>query len=280
MERMAFMNHLPKGKPVTRINVWMLAVMAMLLLTSCGGKKDVTAYMTSKEHFEYAMKFFNKKNYTKAQEQFSLITYKYSGSDLADDAQFYLAECYYFEEDYVSSASEYDRLVSSYPRSEFVEKAMYKLALSYYELSPHYALDQKFTHEALNAVQNFIDLYPRSEYLAAVEKIHGEIKLKLARKEFVNATIYRKISEFEAAIAYYDFVITGYGDSPYAVDSRFWKGYCFFKLKEYQKAQLILRKFVDDYPDKKDLVKDANSIMEKILRLPPPKQGENISSNP
>lgn len=246
---------------------------------ACGPKKDVTAYMTSREHFEYAMKFFNKKDYTKAQEQFSLITYKYSGSDVADDAQFYLAESYYKQEDYVSASSEYDRLVSSYPRSEFVEAAMYKLVLSYFELSPNYALDQKFTQDALIAAQNFIDLYPKSDRMPEVEKIRQQILDKLARKDYVNATVYRKISEYEAAIAYYDFVITGYSDSPLAVDSKFWKGYCFFRLKEYQKARLILQKFIDDYPARKDLVDDARSIMEKMAKVSPKHDDKSVSAH-
>ncbi len=245
----------------------MLWASVVLSVVGCGGKKDITAYMTSKEHFAYAMKYFNKKNYLKAQEQFSLISYRHSGSEIADDAQFYLAESYFLDKDYVSASSEYDRLVTAFPRSEFVEKALYRLAVSYYELSPHYALDQKFTYDALNAAQNFMDLYRNSEHYADVEKIFKNIRSKLANKDYMNATVYRKISEYEAAIAYYDIVIAEHYESSFVPEARFWKGYCYFRLKEYQKASLTLQRFIDDFPLKKDLVNDALELLEDIRKL-------------
>jgi outer membrane protein assembly factor BamD len=243
-----------------------LAMLVCGVIVSCGGKKDLTQYMTSKEHFEYAMKYFTKKNYLKAQDEFSLITYKYSGSDVADDAQYYLAECYYREGDYVTASSEFDRLTTTFPKSEFVEDSMYKLAICYFKLSPDYALDQKFTMEAVNAVQNFMDLYPRSAKKEEINKIFKDLKWKLARKQFESANVYRKISEYEAAIVYYDQIITDYYDSPFVPKAKFWKGYCNFKIKEFQKATLILKKFIDDYPMEKDLVKEAQEILTEIKK--------------
>ncbi|MBL7960787.1 outer membrane protein assembly factor BamD [bacterium] len=242
---------------------FIFTIMFSLLFMSCS-KKNVTQYMTSREHFEYAMKFFSKKSYVKAADEFSLITYKFSGSDIADDAQYYLAECYFRQKDYVSASSEYDRLVSSFSRSEFVERAMYHLVICYNELSPGYALDQKFTYEAVEAVQNFVDLYPKSEKKSEVDSIYTTIKLKLAKKHFESANIYRKISEFEAAIVYYDQVIIDYYDSPFAGQARFWKGYCNFKIGEFQKATLILNKFISDYPHEKKLVTEAGNLLNKI----------------
>lgn len=241
--------------------IWI--TMFSLLFVSCS-KKNVTQYMTSREHYEYAMKFFTKKNYTKAADEFSLITYKFSGSDIADDAQYYLAECYFRQKDYVSASSEYDRLVSGFPRSEYVERSMYNLVICYKELSPGYALDQKFTYEAVQAIQNFLDLYPKSEKKGQVEEMYAEIKVKLAKKHFESANIYRKISEFEAAIVYYDQVIIDYYDSPYASQSKYWKGYCNYKIDEFQKATLILKKFIDEYPQEKKLVENAQKLIVKI----------------
>ena len=246
---------------------WLSVMGCVLMLTACGGNKNATQFMTSKEHFEYAMKYFKKKNYTKAQEEFSLITYKYSGSDVADDAQYYVAECNYRQEDYVSAASEYDRLVSTFPKSEWVEEAMYKLVLCNYELSPGFALDQKYTYDALNAIQNYLDLYPQSPRKQEVDDKFKEIKLKLAKKEFESARIYRKISEYEAAIVYYDQVISDYYDSPFVGKAKFWKGYCYYKIGEYQKATLILRKFIDEYPTEKELLEEARDILKKIDEL-------------
>ncbi len=244
---------------------WYLTALTILTGLACS-RKDVTAYMTSKEHFEYAMKMFRKKDYIKAQEQFTVITYKYSGSDIADDAQFYLAETYFFQKDFVTAASEYDRLISSYPRSEFIEPAMYQIAICYYKLSPGYALDQKFTYEALNAIQNFMDLYPKSAKKPEVDSLYKLVHHKLARKEFENAQTYRKVSEYEAAIAYYDFVINNFYDTPYTPQSMYWKGYCFFRLNQFEKAKLTLQKITELYPLDRKLVTKTLDLSESIRK--------------
>lgn len=237
---------------------------AALMLASCGGKKDVTQYMTSREHFEYAMRFFKKKNWTKAQEEFALVTYKYSGSDVADDAQFYIGECYYNLKDYVTAAAEYDRLVTAYPKSDWVEMGMYRLVLCYYELSPGYALDQKFTLDAVNAIQNFLDLFPNSERRGEVEKYFTEIKTKLAKKHFESAHIYRRLGEYEAAIVYYDQVITDYYDGPYVAPAHYWKGYCYYKIKDFAKARLVLTRFIEEKGADPEMIKEAKEILVEI----------------
>lgn len=247
-------------------NSFYISVLILAVFMAGCGKKDETAYMTSKEHFAYAMKFFKKEKYSKAQEQFQVITFKYSGSDVADDAQFYLAESYFFQKDYVLAASEYDRLVSSYPRSEFVEESMYKITICYFKLSPGYALDQKFTYEAKDAAQNFLDLYPKSPRKAEMDSLYLTITDKLARKEFENAHTYRKVTEYEAAIVYYDLVINEYPKSQYAGRALYWKAYCFYKLKLYEKARLILSRLTDQYPLDKKLVNDALDLLDTIRK--------------
>lgn len=244
-----------------------ILVSGLIIILGMGcSKKDITAYMTSREHFEYAMNFFRKKDYLKAQEQFAVITFKYSGSDLADDAQFYLAESYYYQKDYVSAASEYERLISAYPRSEFVENAMYQVAICYYRLSPNYALDQKFTREALNAIQNYLDLYPRSARRAEVDSLYKLARYKLARKEFENAETYRKISEYEAAVAYYDVVINEYSDTDLVPRAMYGKAYCYYRLKEYEKARLSLQKLTDQFPLERKIIGKALKLSERIRR--------------
>ncbi|HNI12284.1 MAG TPA: outer membrane protein assembly factor BamD, partial [bacterium] len=140
------------------------------------------------------------------------------------------------------------------------------LALCYIELSPGHALDQKFTYQAQNAIQNFIDLFPRSELRAEMDKHYKVVKDKLARKHFESAQIYRKISEYEAAIVYYDQVITDYYDSPFAMQAKYWKGYCNYKIEEFQKAQILLKKFIDEYPLEKEWVTDALETLEDIKK--------------
>lgn len=245
---------------------WILfsgVLIVCLFAGSCGGKKSLTQDMTPKEHFEYAMSLFDKKRYLDAIEQFTVIVYKYAGSEVVDDAQYYLAETYFRNKDYLLAASEYERLFNNYPQSPFVDDALYKTALSYYELSPKFSLDQKFTYEALKAARTFMDFFPSSELFPEVQKIYDQINYKLARKMLRNARTYVSLSEWESAVIYIDLFLERFFDSEFRVDALYLKGYAFFRLRDFNKAEIILSKLNTDFPES-EYVEKVNEILLKI----------------
>ena len=249
-----------------RITLHVFVLIVVAFLSSCGGNKNLTQYMSANEHFAFAMKFFKAKKYIRASEEFLAITYKHSGSEFSDDAQFYLAESYYNQDDHISATAEYERLVSNFPRSTFVEESMYKIVYCYYKLSPDFGLDQKFTREALHAAQNFLELYLNSPRKDEVQKIFNELKGKLAMKVYRSAHIYRKLGEWESAVIYYGKVISDYPDSRHVSSARYWKGYCYYKQDYYQKARLLFDELKRKHPNAKELIKDADEILETILK--------------
>ena len=58
------------------------------------------------------------------------------GTNFSKDAQFFLAESYFFDRQYILAASEYERFISYYPQDEKQEQVEYKLALCFYEQKP------------------------------------------------------------------------------------------------------------------------------------------------
>lgn len=226
------------------------AVLVVSLLGgACGGKKNLTDGMTPMEHFEYAMSLFNKKHYLEATEQFTVIVYKYAGSEVVDDAQYYLGETYYRNKEFLLAASEFERLFNNYPQSPFVDDALYKTALSYYELSPKFSLDQKYTYEALKAAKTFMDFFPSSDLFSEVQTIYDKISHKLAKKMLRNVRTYVSLAEWQSALIYIDLFLERFYDSEYRADVLYLKGFSYFRLGEFNKAKLILKKFKTDFPE-------------------------------
>jgi tol-pal system protein YbgF len=56
------------------------------------------------------------------------------GGDVADTAQYYLAESLYSAKDYRQAIAEFERLVRDYPRSPQVPSALLKTGYAYYEI--------------------------------------------------------------------------------------------------------------------------------------------------
>lgn len=69
-------------------------------------------------------------SFTAAQAAFQELLRLYPTSDLAPDAQYYLAEAYEYDNKQVESDSAYAIVVSKYPKANRARTALYKMALS------------------------------------------------------------------------------------------------------------------------------------------------------
>ena len=81
-----------------------------------------------------AFKLFRAGKFNDARTGFTTYLEKYSKTDLADNAQFWLGECYYAEKKYREAISAYQKTIKKYPRSDKVSSAMLKQGMAFLEL--------------------------------------------------------------------------------------------------------------------------------------------------
>jgi len=184
----------------------------MLLLQACGSTKP--SYENDVQtNFQQGVEFYEDEKYFKAAEFFTYVVFNSPGSEIADDAQLYLGNCHFGLKEYIIAVDEYQRLISRWPASELVEEARYKMAMSYYELSPRAELYQNYTEDAIRAFQNFVQLYPASEYRSEAEKSIAELRLKLAEKLFQSGELYMVFREWKAALITFEQLEAEYFDT-------------------------------------------------------------------
>ncbi|MCC5914930.1 MAG: outer membrane protein assembly factor BamD [Balneolaceae bacterium] len=166
--------------------------------------------------FEKAMGQFEEENWSDAARAFETVVSIGRGTDLGQDAQFYLAESYFNNRRYLVAASEYERYAQFYPNSERRQTVDFKKGLSYYNLSPRYQLDQTYTRRAIQNFRLFNSRYPDSEYREEIGGYISEMRSKLARKHFSAAEFYHRTNRYNAAAVYYDIVIDQYPETEWA----------------------------------------------------------------
>jgi outer membrane protein assembly factor BamD len=206
---------------------------------------------------------FEKEKWLKAVDNFRLYILNNPGGQLADDAQFYLGEAYFNREEYLLAIAEYTQLVQRYKYSDLLVDGYYKIALCYYELSPRYERDQTNTHKALQQLQEFIDAYPNTDNAKkATEKIE-ELRNKLGRKLYESAKIYRKLSQWDAAILYCDDMLNTYYDSEYAIYAKYEKAYCYIKKRDFKSYEAMKEEIKESDDIKAD---EKASLIEKLKK--------------
>jgi len=248
----------------------------------CGSSKEVES-LSAEVRFAEAKAKFNDGDYLDASEDFKNVTVQYPGSSFADSAQFFIGECRYRREEYILAGSEYDLLARTMPSSPLVVKARYMKAMSNYALSPKSELDQKFTREAIDDFQTFIEYYPADSLAKAAAAKINELNNKLAKKEYDNGKLYYRLEYYKSAIAYFDVVLDRYHDSDYADEALLGKALALRERHDYAAALDALNLFFQKYPSS-NLKQDAETLKSNIeadMAAPKPvqKKSSGLSSN-
>lgn len=215
-------------------------------LAACGGGK-LRANMTTEERMERALQLFDKHDYFEARTQFRIVTLNAPGSAIVDKAQFYLAECHFHMEEFIIAAEEYKKLLRLYAKSEYLDDAQYKVAMCYFKLSPKSALDQKYTWQAIEEFQKFMEDYPDSDLKAQAQAYLQQTRDKIAKKDYDNGELYRKLGYYESALVYFDEVLARFYDTKYAEPALYYKAEALHKIGKHDEARDAVYLLMDKY---------------------------------
>ncbi len=264
-----------------RLGTGLTFILSMLLIFSlfgCYGKKFSMSGLTPEEQFDYAMKFFDHRDYYNAKMQFSIVVLNNPGHRITGKAQYYLGESYYYLKDYILAVGEYQKLIKSLPSSEYVDDAFFKIGMCYYKLAPVYGLDQDYTQKAITQFQLFLEEYPDSKLREQVEKMLSECRDKLAKKEYKAGDLYRKMGYYRAAIISFDSVLEKYYDTPFSDDALYWKGESYRRMGEWEQAKEAFNALLTKHPQSPYVFKaklKLNSIKDSLNKKNANYQGLN-----
>lgn len=162
-----------------------------------------------------AEKLYEEKKYKKSIKLLEQIEPKYRGRPQGERVSYFYATNLFFLEDYIMAGYQLERFANAYPRSEKTEEVALMAAKSYYYLSPKFSIDQTDTHTALDKLQSFINMYPKSEFMDEANTMYQELAGKLERKVFEVAKQYNKIMQYPAAMKAFDLFLSEYPGSSF-----------------------------------------------------------------
>ncbi|MGD8253186.1 MAG: tol-pal system protein YbgF [Syntrophobacterales bacterium] len=84
--------------------------------------------------YDQAFQLFRAGKFEAARAEFSNYLERYPKTDLADNAQFWLGECYYSEKKYREAIAAYEKTIKNYPKSDKVSSALLKQGMAFVEL--------------------------------------------------------------------------------------------------------------------------------------------------
>lgn len=118
---------------------------------------------------------------------------------------------------YYEAEEAFNKVVSRYPDSEWAAAAKFQIASCRAALSKGFAYDQGSAQEAKEQFEDFVREHPDAVLSLDAEKNIGQIREKEAEASYNIAVFYEKQKAFDSARIYYNDIINGYGQSPWAV---------------------------------------------------------------
>lgn len=107
-----------------------------------------------------------------------------------------LAMAEYCNRDYQTASEYFKKYYSSYPKGKYAEMASYFVGESYYMSAPEPRLDQSGTILAINAYQEFLDLFPDAVNKEVAQNRLFELQDKLVKKELLSAQLYFNLGTY------------------------------------------------------------------------------------
>lgn len=182
------------------MNKFIYSFLLIVILSSCSEYQKALKTEDVAYKLTVATAQYEEGKYAKAIRLFEQIAPAYRGKPAAEDLFYMFAQSYYKTKQYYLSGYQFESFVSLYPKSKNIQEAAFLGAKSYSELSPVYSLDQVDTEKAISKMQDFINKYPESSYLAEANAITKVLQQKLELKAFEIAKQYNTVSDYKAAI--------------------------------------------------------------------------------
>ena len=212
------------------MNRFLYILITITLLSSCSEYQKVLKKEDIAPKFKMGEDLYNEGKFAKANKLFAQIVPDYRGKPQAEKLMYLYSNSFFQMKDFYTAGYQFERFASSYPNSEKLEEASFLGAKSYYMLSPVYSKDQKETKEAIEKLQNFINLFPRSEFLSEANKLVKELDFKLEKKAFETAKQYNTISDYPASVRSFDNFMFNFPGSTLREDALFYRLDSAYKL--------------------------------------------------
>ena len=238
---------------------------ALLLLGACNKEfAKLQKSGTTESKYKAAIKYYNEADYFHAGLLFDEIAPLLKGDSTAEKTQFYNAYCNYYLSQYQLSSYLFKTFYATYANSPYAEEAFYMYAFSLFKESPKYNLDQESTLTAIDALQNFINTFPTSQYADNCTQNLIDLRERLELKAYEKAKLYYKtsgvtIANFKAAVITIDNFKREFPDSKFNEELAFIQIKSEFELAEnsffrkqherYEKSIDFHEEFIDTYPN-------------------------------
>ena len=180
-----------------------LALLAVLALPACAVfRKEVP--LSPEQTYQRGMAAYQAESYRRAASLLGQWVQSAGGDPRMPQALLALGRSHMRTREHVTAAADFLRVVTDYPTSPEQREARFGICQAYQELSPRAQLDQEYTEAAITYCDSYAQYYGDTPEAADARRWVGELREKLAQKQYENGMFYFRRGGYDASVIYFN----------------------------------------------------------------------------
>ena len=256
--------------------IGIIAGLLLLIFSSCGDFNKIVKSTDYEFKYKKALEYYEAGDYVKASTLLQELLNIYRGTSRADKIFYYYAKSQFGVKDYLMAGQYFKTLLDRFPRGEFSEEAQFMVGYCFYLESPNPRLDQEVSQKAIDALQLFINVYPRSERVEEANRLIIELRDKLVFKSYLSGKLYFDLGSYRAAVVALENSLKDFPDTRYREElmymllkSKYLLAINSVEERKYERLSSALDEyftFADEFPESR-YRREVDRFYENTARL-------------
>ena len=168
----------------------------VFLFCSCTEYNKVLKTTDYEYKYDAAKAYFVKGQYSKVSYLLTELLAMMKGTIYGEESLYMLALSEYYSGNYDTASAYFKKYYQSYPKGQYAELACFYAGKALYQDVPDSRLDQSATYSAIEEFQNFLDLFPYTQYKDEANNLLMDLQDKLVEKEYIAAKLYYDLGDY------------------------------------------------------------------------------------
>ena len=240
-----------------------LSALTMYACSSTPEKKPESA----QELLQQGIKEIKLHSSTQAKVFFQQVLEDFPDSKERIKALLLLARTYYVDKEFEEAKFHFQKFIELYPAHRQADRAQYFKAMSDFQMIDLASRDQSHTQEALEGFKQFINRFPKSQFLENAKKNQRECELKLAQNVFEIGKFYYRTGSYQSAIIRLKSLVVGNSKQKFIDEAMFLIAESYYYEQNFNEASVSYKKLLGKYPRSQFALQAKNRL--RTLRKKP-----------
>ena len=219
-----------------------------LIICSCSFFAPEIVPDSSKELLEEGIKALKLDQDIRARTLFKQVIEDFPDSKERTQALLLLARSHYSFEEYEEAKFHFQEFIELHPAHKYADRAYFFKAMSDYQMMGLASRDQTATQEALDGFKQFINRFPKSQYLEEAKKKLRKCNFKLAQNILEIGKFYYRTGSYHSAIPRLKNLLTDHSQQKFFDEAAFLLAESYYHEQSFDEASMFYKKLLKEYP--------------------------------